>query len=113
MRRTRCECAAGWTGPKMITRSAWVANQLRAHLQIVVPAAASLFADIDSDISLRFLERFATQTLRLRRRLPPREPLGRPALSTSPATEASSAIAFTVGSSLPIVAILLPPAGAR
>jgi transposase len=38
-----------------------VANQLRAHLQAVFPAAASLFADIDSDISLRFLERFSTQ----------------------------------------------------
>ena len=38
-----------------------VANQLRAHLQTVFPAAASLFADIDSDISLRFLERFPTQ----------------------------------------------------
>jgi transposase len=39
-----------------------VANQLRAHLQIVFPAAAILFDDIDSDISLRFLERFSTQT---------------------------------------------------
>jgi transposase len=38
-----------------------VANQLRAHLQIVFPAAACLFADIDSDISLRFLDRFTTQ----------------------------------------------------
>lgn len=38
-----------------------VANQLRAHLQIVFPAAAGLFAAIDSDISLRFLERFTTQ----------------------------------------------------
>ena len=39
-----------------------VANQLRAHLHIVFPAAAALFADIDSDISLRFLDRFTTQT---------------------------------------------------
>ena len=39
-----------------------VANQLRAHLHIVFPAAAALFADIDSDISLRFLDRFHTQT---------------------------------------------------
>ena len=39
-----------------------VANQLRAHLHIVFPAAATLFADIDSDISLRFLDRFHTQT---------------------------------------------------
>ena len=38
-----------------------VANQLRAHLQIVFPAAVGLFADIDSEISLRFLERFPTQ----------------------------------------------------
>lgn len=38
-----------------------VANQLRAHLQIVFPGAAGLFAEIDSDISLRFLERFTTQ----------------------------------------------------
>jgi transposase len=36
------------------------ANQLRAHLQICFPAAVGLFADIDSDISLRFLERFGT-----------------------------------------------------
>jgi transposase len=38
------------------------ANQLRAHLQLVFPAATSLFADIDSAISLSFLERFTTQT---------------------------------------------------
>ena len=38
-----------------------VANQLRAHLHIVFPAATTLFADIDSDISLRFLDRFNTQ----------------------------------------------------
>jgi len=37
-----------------------VANQLRAHLQICFPGAVGLFADIDSDISLRFLERFPT-----------------------------------------------------
>jgi transposase len=37
------------------------ANQLRAHLQIVFPAAAGLFAAIDSAISLTFLERFTTQ----------------------------------------------------
>lgn len=39
-----------------------VANQLRAHLQIVFPGAVGLFADIDSQISLRFLDRFPTQT---------------------------------------------------
>ncbi|QNK80310.1 IS110 family transposase [Nakamurella sp. PAMC28650] len=37
------------------------ANQLRAHLQIVFPAAATLFAAIDSDISLLFLAKFTTQ----------------------------------------------------
>lgn len=37
-----------------------VANQLRAHLQICFPGAVGLFRDIDSDISLRFLERFPT-----------------------------------------------------
>lgn len=39
-----------------------VANQLRAHLQNVFPGAVDLFAEIDSQISLRFLERFTTQT---------------------------------------------------
>lgn len=38
-----------------------VANQLRAHLQIVFPGAVGLFADIDSGITLRFLERFGSQ----------------------------------------------------
>ncbi|HEY2100450.1 MAG TPA: IS110 family transposase [Pseudonocardia sp.] len=38
-----------------------VANQLRAPLQICFPGAVGLFADIDSEISLRFLERFTTQ----------------------------------------------------
>jgi transposase len=37
------------------------ANQLRAHLQIVFPGAAALFADIDSEITLAFLGRFTTQ----------------------------------------------------
>jgi transposase len=37
------------------------ANQLRAHLQIVFPAATVLFADIDSEITLAFLSRFTTQ----------------------------------------------------
>ena len=46
----------------LVAHRVTIANQLRAHLQIVFPAAASLFADIDSDISLRFLERFTTQT---------------------------------------------------
>ena len=37
------------------------ANQLRAHLQLVFPGGTSLFADIDSAITLTFLERFTTQ----------------------------------------------------
>jgi transposase len=37
------------------------ANQLRAHLHNVFPAAAALFADIDSPITLAFLSRFTTQ----------------------------------------------------
>lgn len=37
------------------------ANQLRAHLQIAFPAAAALFADVDSEITLAFLSRFTTQ----------------------------------------------------
>jgi transposase len=39
-----------------------VANQLRAHVQTVFPGAATLFADIDSEVSLRFLKRFTTQS---------------------------------------------------
>lgn len=35
-----------------------VANQLRAHLRVVFPGAVGLFRDIDSPISLRFLQRF-------------------------------------------------------
>jgi transposase len=38
------------------------ANQLRAHLQLVFPGAANLFAEIDTAISLSFIERFTTQT---------------------------------------------------
>jgi transposase len=34
------------------------ANQLRAHLRTVFPGAVGLFRDLDSPISLRFLERF-------------------------------------------------------
>jgi transposase len=37
------------------------ANQLRAHLLTVFPAAAVLFADVDSEITLAFLSRFTTQ----------------------------------------------------
>jgi len=39
-----------------------VANQLRAHLHVVFPGAVGLFRDIDSPISLRFLERFPSAT---------------------------------------------------
>lgn len=39
-----------------------VANQLRAHLRIVFPGAVGLFSDIDSPISLKFLERFPSAT---------------------------------------------------
>ena len=38
-----------------------VANQLRAHLQLAFPGAVSLFAGIDSPVSLKFLARFDTQ----------------------------------------------------
>lgn len=37
------------------------ANQLRAHLRNVLPAAVGLFRDLDSAISLAFLTRFDTQ----------------------------------------------------
>ena len=46
----------------LVTHRVAAANQLRAHLQIVFPAAATLFADIDSAITLAFLTRFPTQT---------------------------------------------------
>lgn len=36
-------------------------NQLRAHLQIVLPALVGLFNELDSAISLSFVERFPTQ----------------------------------------------------
>lgn len=36
-------------------------NQLRAHLQIVLPGVVGLFAALDSQVSLAFLERFTTQ----------------------------------------------------
>ena len=44
----------------LVAHRAAAANQLRAHLQICFPGAVGLFADIDSDISLRFQERLAT-----------------------------------------------------
>jgi transposase len=45
----------------LISHRVAVANQLRAHLHNVFPSAATLFADIDSPITLAFLERFSTQ----------------------------------------------------
>ncbi|MBV9547607.1 MAG: IS110 family transposase [Chloroflexi bacterium] len=36
------------------------ANQLRAHLQLVFPGVIGIFAELDSPIMLRFLERFPT-----------------------------------------------------
>ena len=42
----------------LVTMRVATANQLRAHLQLVFPAAVGLFAEIDSLITLRFLERF-------------------------------------------------------
>jgi transposase len=38
-----------------------MANQLRAHLETVLPGAIGLFRDIDSTISLTFLARFPSQ----------------------------------------------------
>lgn len=46
----------------LVAHRVGAANQLRAHLQSVFPAAASLFADIDTAITLSFIERFPTQT---------------------------------------------------
>lgn len=40
-----------------------VANQLRAHLHNAFPAGASLFAEVDSTVSLDFLSRFTYQGL--------------------------------------------------
>jgi transposase len=45
----------------LVTHRVAAANQLRAHLQNVFPTATTLFADIDSAITLAFLDRFATQ----------------------------------------------------
>jgi transposase len=45
----------------LVSHRVAVANQLRAHLRNAFPGAASLFAGIDSAISMRFLARFSTQ----------------------------------------------------
>lgn len=49
------------TRKDLVTHRVGAANQLRAHLQNVFPTATTLFADIDSPITLAFLDRFATQ----------------------------------------------------
>jgi transposase len=45
----------------LVTHRVAAANQLRAHLQNVFPGATTLFADIDSAITLAFLDRFPSQ----------------------------------------------------
>src|SRR4029450_6912879 len=45
----------------MVAHRISVANQLRAHLSIALPAAIDLFRDIDSAISRAFVARFTTQ----------------------------------------------------
>jgi len=45
----------------LVTHRVAAANQLRAHLQIVLPGVVGLFAALDSQTSLAFLERFTTQ----------------------------------------------------
>jgi transposase len=52
--------AAVRTRKDLVTTRIATANQLRAHLQLVFPGAVGLFADIDSAVSLDFLERFPT-----------------------------------------------------
>ena len=54
----------------LVTHRVAAANQLRAHLQLVFPGAVGLFADIDSAISLAFLERFPGRVLNLHPALP-------------------------------------------
>jgi transposase len=48
-------------GRKQMAVRVAMANQPRAYLQIVFPAAATMLADIDSAITLSFLQRFTTQ----------------------------------------------------
>jgi len=45
----------------LVTHRVAAANQLRAHLRNVLPGAVGLFAETDSEISLKFLTRFTTQ----------------------------------------------------
>jgi transposase len=46
----------------LVTHRVAAANQLRAHLQNVFPAAAALFTDIDSAITLAFLTLWVPET---------------------------------------------------
>ena len=46
----------------LVSHRVAVANQLRSHLRNVFPGAVSLFAELDSMISLTFLTDFTTQT---------------------------------------------------
>lgn len=45
----------------LVTHRVGAANQLRAHLQNVFPTATTLFAGIDSPITLTFLDRFTSR----------------------------------------------------
>lgn len=49
------------TRKDLVAHRVAAANQLRAHLKSVLPAAVGLFKDIDSGVSLAFLTRFDTQ----------------------------------------------------
>jgi transposase len=44
----------------LVSARVGLCNQLRAHLRVVFPGAVGLFAELDSPISLAFLERFPT-----------------------------------------------------
>lgn len=49
------------TRKDLVKHRVGLTNQLRAHLAIVFPGAVGLFADLDSPISLAFLDRFDCQ----------------------------------------------------
>lgn len=49
------------TRRRLVETRVAIANQLRAHLQIVLPGVIGLFADLDSPISLAFLTRYDSQ----------------------------------------------------
>ena len=49
------------TRKDLVKHRVGLANQLRAHLALVFPGAIGLFADLDSPISLTFLDRFDCQ----------------------------------------------------